>query len=124
MIDRRYFLAAGAALLASPVPSLAQDASKTQSGMSQPGMSHMTAYAFTFKSLNGDDIALSAFAGRPILVVNTASLCGYTPQYAPRWNFHNYRVGRDGGLKAGFASATEPSDPAIIVAIETELGRT
>lgn len=75
MIDRRYFLAAGAALLAGPIPSLAQ---------TQPvvGMSHMTAYAFTFKSLNGDDIALSAFAGRPILVVNTASLCGYTPQYA------------------------------------------
>ena len=43
---------------------------------------------------------------------------------APKWNFHKYLVGRDGGLKAGFASATEPSDPAIIVAIETELGRT
>ena len=42
----------------------------------------MTAYAFSFSGLQGGDIKLSAFAGKPILVVNTASLCGYTPQYA------------------------------------------
>ena len=45
-------------------------------------MSHRTAYAFSFKALDGGDIALSAYAGRPILVVNTASQCGYAPQYA------------------------------------------
>ena len=45
-------------------------------------MSRVTAYAFTFKGLDGKEILLSGFAGRPILVVNTASLCGYTPQYA------------------------------------------
>ena len=44
-------------------------------------MSRVTAYAFTFKGLDGSEILLSSFAGRPILVVNTASLCGYTPQY-------------------------------------------
>ena len=42
----------------------------------------MTAYAFSFKGLDERDIRLSAFAGKPILVVNTASHCGYTPQYA------------------------------------------
>lgn len=46
------------------------------------GMSRISAYAFSFPALSGDDIRLAAFTGRPPLVVNTASLCGYTPQYA------------------------------------------
>jgi glutathione peroxidase len=72
MIDRRNLLIGSAALLAGPQLARAQNSA----------MSHMTAYAFAFKGLDGGDIALSAYAGRPILVVNTASLCGYTPQYA------------------------------------------
>ena len=44
--------------------------------------SRVTAYAFTFKGLDGGEILLSSYAGHPILIVNTASLCGYTPQYA------------------------------------------
>jgi glutathione peroxidase len=45
-------------------------------------MSRISAYAFGFTGLDGGDIRLAAYAGHPILVVNTASLCGYTPQYA------------------------------------------
>jgi glutathione peroxidase len=45
-------------------------------------MSRMTAYGFSFPALNGGDIRLAEFAGKPLMVVNTASLCGYTPQYA------------------------------------------
>jgi len=162
-------------------------------------MSPITAYAFTFKGLDGGQISLASYAGRPMLIVNTASQCGYTPQYAglqtlwmrfrdrgllvlgipsndfggqepggakeirataegdyhitfplaekaivkgatahpfyrwaaaerpleaPRWNFHKYLIARNGHLKAAFASAMEPTDPAIIVAIETELSAT
>lgn len=192
MIDRRKFVLLGTfvtldALLAAP--RLAGAAT----------MSRVTAYAFMFKGLDGDEILLSSYAGHPILVVNTASLCGYTPQYrglqalwthyrdkglmvlgvpsndfggqepggaidigktahdeyhvtfpitekaavkgqsahpfyrwaaverpldAPRWNFHKYLIGRDGQLKAGFASAVEPDDPRVIAAIERELADT
>jgi glutathione peroxidase len=45
-------------------------------------MSRPTAYAFTFAGLDGATLALAEHAGRPILIVNTASQCGYTPQLA------------------------------------------
>ena len=38
-------------------------------------------YAFTFKSLEGKPMPLSQFAGKPMVIVNTASKCGFTPQY-------------------------------------------
>jgi glutathione peroxidase len=69
MINRRHCLL-GAALTAM-APRVAQATT----------MSRVTAYAFTFKGLDGNDILLASYAGHPILLVNTASLCGYTPQY-------------------------------------------
>jgi glutathione peroxidase len=72
MVDRRALLGLAAATLAGFTARRASAAS----------MSRVTAYAFTFPALDGGDILLSSFAGRPMLIVNTASLCGYTPQYA------------------------------------------
>jgi glutathione peroxidase len=66
--SRRHFLALLAGALASPA-------------LAEESASRPTAYAFSFKRLAGGDIALSAYAGKPALVVNVASLCGYTPQY-------------------------------------------
>jgi glutathione peroxidase len=38
-------------------------------------------YDFTAQSLAGEDVALKNFEGQVLLIVNTASACGFTPQY-------------------------------------------
>jgi len=37
---------------------------------------------FQAKSLRGEEVDLACYAGKVVLVVNTASKCGFTPQYA------------------------------------------
>ena len=39
-------------------------------------------YDINFETIDGQKKSLSDFAGKPILIVNVASQCGYTPQYA------------------------------------------
>lgn len=50
---------------------------KAQNTMEYPSIHH-----FTVHSISGGKIDFSDFKGKKILVVNTASECGYTPQYA------------------------------------------
>ena len=38
-------------------------------------------YDFTAQSLAGDEVPLQRFEGQVLLIVNTASACGFTPQY-------------------------------------------
>ncbi|WP_310392301.1 glutathione peroxidase [Hymenobacter sp.] len=40
-----------------------------------------TVYDFTVKSIDGKDVKLSQYKGKKLLIVNTASKCGFTPQY-------------------------------------------
>jgi glutathione peroxidase len=42
----------------------------------------MNAYDFSVLTIDGIDLALSQYRGHPLLIVNVASKCGFTPQYA------------------------------------------
>lgn len=51
----------------------------------------MSIYDFQIQSISGEMIDFSDFKGKNILIVNTASECGYTPQYADLQTVHeNY----------------------------------
>ena len=51
-----------------------------------------TVYDFTAKSLAGEDMPLRQFEGQVLLIVNTASACGFTPQYKGLQELHE--IGR------------------------------
>ena len=49
-------------------------------------------YDFNFLDIEGNMVELSIFKGKPLLIVNTASRCGFTPQYEGLQNlFTKYR---------------------------------
>lgn len=73
-ISRRTALHGALGLGLAPAHAAAQEASGLEL--------RTTAHAFSFAGINGTDINLRGLAGRPFLVVNTASRCGFTGQYA------------------------------------------
>ena len=56
---------------------------------------------FTATTLTGEERSLSAYAGKVVLVVNTASKCGFTPQYAGLEKLYTELEG-DGFVVLGF----------------------
>lgn len=57
------------------------------SAFSFPGVNSI--HSFKVKSIDGKTIDFSKFKGKKILVVNTASKCGYTPQYEALQKVYN-----------------------------------
>ena len=47
----------------------------------QAGLLVQNIYNFTMKTIDGKERSLADFKGKTVLIVNTASLCGHTPQY-------------------------------------------
>lgn len=158
----------------------------------------MHVHEFVFRSITGATMPFERWRGQPLLLVNTASECGYTPQYAklqslwdeyrpnglvvvgipcndfggqepgdeetihefcttrynvtfpmterqsiigdrphplfiamreeytadvlPRWNFHKYLFGREGGLIEHWPSKVEPDEPGFRHDLEKNLG--
>lgn len=48
----------------------------------------MNAYDFCVKAQDGTEVALKDFAGKALLIVNTATGCGFTPQYEELQNIY------------------------------------
>ena len=51
-------------------------------------------YDFSAKSLAGEEVPLQRFEGQVLLIVNTASQCGFTPQYRGLEDLHREFAGR------------------------------
>ena len=56
-----------------------------------------TVYDFTVKDRQGSDVSLSEYRGKVLLIVNTATGCGFTPHYEPLEAM--YRDLKDKGLE-------------------------
>jgi len=76
-----------------------------------------TVYDFSAKTLGGEDISLDQFRGNVLLIVNVASQCGFTPQYAGLEALHR-KYAPKGFAVLGFPcnqfGSQEPGDAAEI----------
>ena len=109
MLNRRKILL----LLAGAAPALSGPTAIAQT------MSKMTAFTFSFPGLHGETIKLSDYAGKPILVVNTASQCGFTPQFTglqKLWTQFHERGLMIVGVPSNDFGGQEPGGEAEIMA--------
>jgi glutathione peroxidase len=77
--------------------------SRKQAEQTQPtsaAMSQQTVYDFSLSHIDGKPAPLSEYRGKVLLIVNVASECGYTPQYAGLQQLHE-RYGSRGLVVMG-----------------------
>jgi glutathione peroxidase len=76
-----------------------------------------TVYDFTARAIDGSERSLSDYRGQPLLIVNVASRCGFTPQYAGLEALYRKHAG-EGLVVLGFPcdqfGHQEPGDEAEI----------
>ncbi len=82
-----------------------------------------TAFDFAFEGLDGKPLPLSQFAGKPVVIVNTASKCGFTPQYTgleALWRTHRDQGLVVVGVPCDDFGHQEPGDACTIKAFTTD----
>jgi len=109
-----FSLIAVAASLAGHWPSLAS-AQETPAALN-----------FTMKSIDGEDVSLSDYAGKVVVLVNVASKCGHTPQYKQLQKLHTDYASQGVtvvGVPCNQFRGQEPgSDKEILAFCQTEYG--
>lgn len=81
------------------------------------------AHDFVFERIDGGSLPLADYRGKAVLVVNTASECGFTPQYADLqklWGRNRDRGLVVLGVPSNDFGAQEPGDEAAIAAFCTD----
>jgi glutathione peroxidase len=95
----------------------------TMANTTQPPASF---HSFTMKDIRGKEVNLAAYKGKTVLVVNTASKCGYTPQYKELQALYEKYAGKDFvilGFPANEFGGQEPgSDESIAEFCEVNYG--
>ena len=85
-----------------------------------------SAHDFALRAIDGSDLPLQRFRGQPILLVNTASRCGFTPQYKELqtlWDIYRTRGLMVVGVPSNDFGRQEPgSEPQIKQFCEVNYG--
>ena len=82
--------------LALLAPALWAAPAAAEAPIKSPTASAPTVHGLTVTDIQGEAVPLKSYAGKTLLIVNTASQCGFTPQYAGLERL--YRTYKDKGL--------------------------
>jgi glutathione peroxidase len=77
----KWTIGGAAALVLGVGAAIAATAFKPAATPALPHAQHMTAWNFKLTAIDGEPMPMSKFKGKVVLLVNSASKCGFTPQY-------------------------------------------
>ena len=80
-MKKSFFLTLATAVAAVVIIAAKPAAPTAMSSPTEISTAAPSVYDFTVKSITGKDVKLSQYKGKKLLIVNTASKCGFTPQY-------------------------------------------